>query len=189
MTGKPSPMYRVPEIPSEENHYYKTPPHCTEALLKRESFHDTIWEPCCGDGAIAKVLEAHGYAVIASDLIERGYGTSGIDFLESTELLAPSIVINPPFKLSNEFVIHALELGVTKLAVFQRLPWLEGAKRYDTIFSKAPISKIWVFCKRQTLWRGDDPEPKATGGMIPFGWFIFDKNHRSGEPTLNWIRE
>jgi len=39
-----------------------------------ESFEGQIWEPACGDGAISRVLEAAGYQVISTDLIDRGYG-------------------------------------------------------------------------------------------------------------------
>jgi hypothetical protein len=45
-----------------------------------------IWEPCCGDGAMARVLEAHGHHVVATDLVDRGYGETGRGFLAETRL-------------------------------------------------------------------------------------------------------
>jgi tRNA G10 N-methylase Trm11 len=77
--------------------FYPTPPEATRALLSVERFEGTIWEPACGDGAISKVLEAAGYYVISTDLIDRGYGTGGVDFLKTTEALGRNIVTNPPY--------------------------------------------------------------------------------------------
>lgn len=42
------------------NEFYPTPPEATRALLSVEHFDGDIWEPACGDGRIAKVLEDHG---------------------------------------------------------------------------------------------------------------------------------
>jgi hypothetical protein len=76
--------------------FYPTPPEATRALLSVESFEGTVWEPACGDGAISKVLMAAGYQVVSTDLIDRGFGQGGCDFLKSTEPLARNIITNPP---------------------------------------------------------------------------------------------
>lgn len=65
----------------EENDYYATPPEAVEALLAQEKFWKNIWEVACGEGHIAKVLEKEGYTVYGTDLIDRGYGRGGVDFL------------------------------------------------------------------------------------------------------------
>jgi hypothetical protein len=65
--------------------------------LSVEHFEGTIWEPACGDGAISKVLEAAGYDVISTDLIDRGFGQGGVDFLKTTKALGRNIVTNPPY--------------------------------------------------------------------------------------------
>ena len=83
----------------EENDFYPTPETATEALLKKQKFEGNIWECACGDGAISKVLLKHGYKVYSSDLIDRGYGSTGKDFLNS-DLKADNIVTNPPFNLA-----------------------------------------------------------------------------------------
>src|SRR5690349_21675354 len=70
--------------------FYATPPEATRALLTVEGFDAPIWEPACGDGAISRPLIEAGHDVVSTDLIDRGYGTAGIDFIrESTR--APSI--------------------------------------------------------------------------------------------------
>lgn len=39
----------------------------TAAVLDRENLPGRVWEPACGDGAMARVLEGRGYRVEATD--------------------------------------------------------------------------------------------------------------------------
>src|SRR5882757_893058 len=77
--------------------FYPTPPEATRALLSVEQFGGSIWEPACGDGAISSVLTDAGHFVISTDLIDRGYGDGGVDFLSETAPRAKHIVTNPPY--------------------------------------------------------------------------------------------
>ena len=173
----------------EANDFYPTPPESTEALLRVEEFPrkcpPDVWEPACGDGAISKVFEAHGYKVHSTDLVDRGYGTPRRDFLMENSLAAPSVVTNPPFKLADEFVLHALNMGAVKVAILARLAWLEGTARHASLWSMRPPARVWVFSKRQTLWRGDDIEAKSSGGAIAFAWFVWEG--RPAFTTLSWL--
>ena len=54
--------------------FYPTPPAAIRALLAAERFEGSIWEPACGNGAIARELIASGYEVAATDLADWGYG-------------------------------------------------------------------------------------------------------------------
>ena len=67
----------------EMNDYYATDPLAMELLLKLERFAHNVWECACGAGHLSKVLEEHGYNVASTDLVYRGYGTGGVDFLKS----------------------------------------------------------------------------------------------------------
>lgn len=87
--------------------FYPTPETATIKLLEREKFKGYVWEPACGNGAMSVVLERYGYHVISSDLIYRGYGEGGVDFLRSS-FKTENIITNPPFKLANKFIHHAL---------------------------------------------------------------------------------
>lgn len=73
----------------ELNDFYATEPKAVGLLLQREKFSEKIWEPACGQGHISKVLMAHGYKVLSSDLVNRGYGYTGVDFLKAGGL--PSV--------------------------------------------------------------------------------------------------
>lgn len=158
--------------------FYRTPRGTTRALLGVEQFPTTVWGPAAGDGAISRVFEEAGHSVVSTDLVDRDYGEAGRDFLQEPALLAECIVTNPPFKPIDEFAVHALELGVEKMAILARLAWLEGRTRHQELWRREKLARIGVFSERQTLWRGDDAAPEADGGMTAYAWFIFERNHR-----------
>lgn len=167
------------------NDFYRTPPHATRALMLKESLPLTIWEPACGDGAISTVLAEAGHTVHSTDLIDRGFGVPRRDFLMERTPLADCIVTNPPFKLADQFVEHALAIGVQRIAILQRLAWLEGSERRKRLWSINPPARVWVFSKRVTMWRGDDPNARDKGGAIPFAWFWWEP--RATRTELGWI--
>jgi hypothetical protein len=166
--------------------YYRTPAAPVEWLLAVEQFGPHIWECCCGDGAIARVLEANGYKVTSTDLYDQGYGKGGVDFLETTKLLAPDLVINPPFDQDDAFALHALDLGARKLALFGRVAWLEGTERYRLLWSRGKLARVWVFTPRLTLWRGDDEYAQSDGGTTAYAWFVFERDHK-GPSQQDWL--
>ena len=163
------------------NDFYPTPDSATQALLNREYFSVDVWEPACGDGAISKLLERRNHTVISTDLIDYGYGSSGRDFLFEQELLAPSIITNPPFSLAHEFAQKAIDLGATKLALLVRLQFLEGIKRGE-FFSRHPPATVWVFSKRLSF--NVDGKFKS-GGVMAFAWFVWKKDIT--ETKVKWI--
>lgn len=69
----------------EPHDYYATEPKAMELLLAEEQFSPMIWECACGEGHLSKVLEQHGYNVISTDLIYRGFGViTPFNFLTDT---------------------------------------------------------------------------------------------------------
>lgn len=169
----------------ERDDFYPTPSCATRALLEVERFEGSIWEPACGDGAISRVLQAAGYGVFSSDLIDRGFGVPSRDFLLDYETSADNIITNPPFKLAEEFVEHALRRSRRKVAMLCRLAWLEGKAR-RRLFTETPIARVWVFSGRVPMLRGGDETLKGGGGMIAFAWYVWDHAH-IGAPTLGWL--
>lgn len=65
----------------EKNDFYATDPKAIDLLLEKENFSDLIWEPACGQGHLSKRLEQNGYEVLSTDLIDRGFGIAGVNFL------------------------------------------------------------------------------------------------------------
>jgi hypothetical protein len=166
-----------------ENDFYPTPPKGTLGLLSVEKFNGSIWECACGDGAMSRVLESAGYDVISTDIEPRNYGTQ-LDFLLTDKLLAPNIVTNPPFKLSLNFIVRALNLGVEKLAILNKIQLLEGETRATEI-EKTSLKNVWVFKKRLTLLREGNTEIKG-GGMMTYAWFVWERGY-TGRPMIGWI--
>ena len=163
-----------------ENDFYPTPPYAINALLDNEKFEGNVWECACGDGAISKILIDKGYNVHSSDLIDRGYGNVGIDFLKTNEKF-DNIITNPPFNLANEFTLHGLKSINNQMALLCKLSFLEGKKRASTVFNQNKLKKVLVFSKRLGFKRND-----KKGGLMAFAWFIFDVNYNN-KPTINWI--
>lgn len=163
--------------------FYPTPAWATHALVDNESFEGEIWEPACGNGAMAEVLKTTGSRVRSSDLYERGYGESGVDFLEENQRFK-NIVTNPPFHSAEGFIKKGIELSECKFALLLRLAFLEGAKRTNTIFHKTPPARVWVFSERITFYPAG---MKATSsGTTAYAWFVWDKTHTSST-ELKWF--
>lgn len=132
----------------ETNDYYATEPKALELLLEQESFDPFVWECACGEGHLSEVLRQHSYIVHSTDLIDRGYGVGGVDFLKETAPFNGDIITNPPYKFAQEFVEHALSLIPTgnKVAMFLKLTFLEGQGRRK-MFEMHPPPK-GLCCKR-----------------------------------------
>lgn len=167
----------------EKDDFYPTPSEATQALLDRQKFTGNILEPACGDGAMSKVLINNGYQVISSDLFDRGYGKTGVNFLETTEKF-DNIITNPPFKLATEFTVHSLKLARHKVVMLSKITYLEGIRRKKLIFDQKKLQTVLIFTKRVAFKKpGSD---SLAGGLMAFGWFVYDVNY-SGQPTIEWI--
>ena len=169
----------------ETHDYYPTFPAATRALLSVEKFKGSIWEPACGEGAMSIVLEQAGYTVISTDLISRGFGEGGRDFLMEWVSLAPNIVTNPPFRWAIEFIDRALMLTTGKVVMFLRLAFLEGVER-GKWFKKVPLARVWVMSRRVPMAKGKQHEEGDGHGVIAFAWFVFEHGWE-GPPQLGFL--
>lgn len=166
-------------VDRHKDDYYKTPEWATRLLLQRERFYGVIWEPACGDGAIARLLPG---TVVSTDLYDRGYGKGGVDFLQEIRDVN-HIVTNPPYKLAQEFVEHSLECATGKVVMLLKLAFLEGQKR-KPFFEKSPLRTVYVFSKRVDFGRGDEPGKGA--GLLAYAWFVWEQRY-TGKPMIEWI--
>jgi hypothetical protein len=164
--------------------FFPTPAWATYALIDNEKFSGEIWESACGNGAMSRVLDKTGCTVTSSDLYERGFGETGIDFLTAKKQ-SDNIITNPPYNSAEGFVAAGLNKAKRKFALLLRLAFLEGANRANTIFSRNPPNRVWVFSERITFY----PEGairKGTG-TTAYAWFVWD---RSAPPSteLKWFK-
>jgi hypothetical protein len=164
--------------------FFPTPQWATHALVENELFQGEIWEPACGDGAMARVLEQTGCPVVATDLYDRGYGQSGCDFVQTTHLV-DNIVTNPPYNSAEGFVRSGIRNSRRKLALLLRLAFLEGGNRYRTIFIETPPARVWVFSERITFYPAG--AVRKGSGTTAYAWFIWDKQVQSDETVLKWL--
>lgn len=130
------------EYERQREDYYATEPAATEWLCKLVKFDGPILEPSCGEGHMSKVLEKYGYQVTSRDLIYRGYGEGGQDFLSIDNMSWDGdIVTNPPYKYAQEFVEKALQIipDGKKVAMFLKLTFLEGKGRRELFRITPPM--------------------------------------------------
>lgn len=171
----------------ETNDCYATEPKALEMLCELETFAPNIWECACGEGHLSEVLKNKGYNVISSDLIDRGYGYGGIDFLKSTKQFDGDIITNPPYKYAKEFVEHALEIVSEghKVVMFLKLQFLEGKARRK-MFEKFPPKLIYVSSGRLRCAMNGDFEKYAKSNAVTYAWFIWEKGFK-GDPVVRWF--
>lgn len=177
-----------------ENDFYATDPKSTRALLDIVKFDgETFLEPCCGEGHIAKVIKEYypNAKITAFDIVDRGYGKGGVDFLTyKTEEKFDNVITNPPYSLAQEFIEKSLDLVNEngKVAMFLKIQFLEGTKRKE-FFDKAPLKYVYVFRARQSPWMNGNPtneQGKKWSSTMCFAWYIFEKGF-VGEPIIRWL--
>ena len=171
----------------EPNDYYATDPKAMKLLLQHEAFNHNIWECACGEGNLAEVLKEHGHSVYSTDLIARGYEDETLDFLNSEIKFDGDIITNPPFKYATEFILKALESVPqgNKVAMFLKINYLSGKKRYKEIYSKCPPYRVYVFTGRVACSKNNDPEGYK-GGAMCYVWMIWEKG-KQGPTEIKWI--
>ena len=180
---------------------YETPAVATEALLdflvaEGDEVDGAVWEPCCGKGAISRVLESRGIDVISSDLVDYGYGAAGRDFL--MEASAPAkvgaIITNPPYKLASECAAHAIRL-VPRVFMLLRLAFLEAGDREaknrarrERAFSLdgGALERVIVFANRLPMMHRDGWEGNRVSSGAAFAWFCWRRGH-GGPATLHRV--
>lgn len=164
--------------------FYPTEPPLVHVLLPHLAKYrgDIILEPCCGDGAIAKILIADGHTVIASDLVDRGYGESGIDFFALRHTRAKRIVSNTPYRDDRygvechaEMVRHALRLVEPACgSVAMLLPHdFDAAEGRLDLLGGAPFA-----FKLTCMWRPVWIRGTAGGGRTCSAWYVWDHAYK-----------
>ncbi|MER9176249.1 hypothetical protein NKH72_21975 [Mesorhizobium sp. M0955] len=143
----------------------------TEALLQRFRFGPRkVHECACGTGEMAEVIKAYSYDVVATDLVDRGYGAGNIDFLSLAQQAGPVVITNPPFKLAQQFVEHGmLDLKLDAMALFLKSTWYHAAARTGFFYRLPP------FLKLDLTWRVDfSGQGRPT---MECSWFIWKRGH------------
>lgn len=183
-TGNVSSMYRRCRYLKADADFYPTPPEATRALLSEVFFDGSIWEPACGDGAIADVLTDAGYDVVGTDLVDRGYGTGGVNFLRQTKPLAK----NPPYGkgLADQFTKQSLAFCRQtggKVAMLLNLSSLCYPKRMSA-FLNTPPKQILGLDELICFPNGDSS--RYSTSKQKYCWVIWEVGY-DGRPEFWWL--
>lgn len=173
-----------------EYDYYATEPKAASLLLEEEKFSETVWECACGEGHLSEEIKKHGYNVISTDIVKRGYDNMEIaDFFDQWGNNEYDIITNPPYKYAKEFVEHALDISANgvKVAMFLKLTFLEGKKRKE-LFKKYPPKIIYVSSSRlQCAKNGDfNTYKKGACTAVAYAWYVWEKGFKC-DPIIKWI--
>lgn len=178
-----------------DNDFYATDPKTVRAFLDVAKFNfenvQSIHEPCCGQGHLVEaILPYFKDSIVAStDLIDRGYGIGGEDFLNcDLEVKADLIITNPPFSLVNDFIKVGLERTNRYLVYLCKIQLLETVGRKE-LLENSPLKYIYVHSKRQATWKNGeplDPNGKSWATTMCLAWFVWDKEYK-GEPIVKFI--
>jgi hypothetical protein len=171
-------LKRQLDFPRQPQDFYAMPAWSTEALLHWVRLPGgKIWDPCCGDGAVARVLEAHGHDVVATDLMDRGYGEGNRDFMLETRLPdgVTAIVTNPPYDNLFEFIVHALELlrpvGGT-LVLLVNHQWAAGQNASN--LCRIPAFDTTLALADRINWSSGIGAPTTNRGNHNHCWLVWD---------------
>ena len=175
-----------------KNDYYQTPYSMTRQLLEVENFEGKILEPCCGAGAIVKVLRDYDKSVDYCDL-NNEFSLTGIfknlkDFVNDEFDRYDNVITNPPYSLAKEFILKAKQITNNKIAMLLPLNYLHGVTRYNEIYldRKFPLKAVYIFCRYGMLEETIRDDGTYRTGMMVYAWYIWDKSYK-GEPMIRWL--
>jgi len=149
-----------------------------------------IWEPAAGTGNISKTLINHGYSVYSTDMIpyeDAEICINGADFffLKAAVCegdLCKTIFTNPPFNMQEEFLLHALSMGVCVI-FFVRLSFLSSIRRYK-IFKTYNPAYVYIYTARAHCYK--DGDINKGQNMIDYCVIMWIPPYKN-ETKIRWI--
>lgn len=145
-----------------------------------------IWEPCAGDGRLARAIEHSFGACFASDLkpdARQYHPVTRLDFLKSRGISAgghfPLVIItNPPFTRAAQFLAHALEVTEpTGGSVVFLLPFgFDAARGRKGLMGHHPAFAAKITTSQRIRW-SNIPQ-KDNGPSGDHALFIYEWNTR-----------
>lgn len=168
---------------------FPTPPWATRALIEHvvgkqevEGLH--CLEPACGRGYMAVPLGEYFGRVTATDVALYGFAPprNFLDYPDGEEF--DWIITNPPFRLAEEFVLHALPRARRGVAMLVRTVFIESVGRLERLFAVHPPTAVAQFAERVPMVKGrlDQKASTATG----YAWVVWEKP-LSATTQLRWI--
>ena len=144
----------------------------TEVLATEKLSHLTCLEPACGRGDMAVALQPYFKKVVSSDVNDYGFGKVR-DFIAKPYRPASHdfVITNSPFNRGPEFVIEAHKVARIGFAIIQRIQFLEGRERYETLWASLSPTVVAVFTQRVPMFRGRvDPQGSTA---TCYAWYVW----------------
>lgn len=184
---------------------FPTPPWATRALcafLLGQGFRldeMSCREPAANRGHMVKPLREYFARVEASDVHDYGAGFPVSDYLFGP---LPSrvdwTITNPPFRLAEQFIERALDSSAVGCAMILRSAFLEGQRRYDTIFSQTPPAFILPLSQRCGMFKGRllrlgdryvgrEGKEKTATTATAYAWFVWI--HGQDDTRCRWLAD
>ena len=171
---------------------FPTPPWATRALIEhildnsKAMAEKSCLEPACGAGHMARTLEEYFKSVACCDAYDYNYGEIR-NFL-TYPFISNSvdwIITNPPFRLSEEFVLRSLEIAKEGVAILARTVFIESIGRYRNLFVKVPPTKFAQFTERVPMVKGRLDQSATTA--TSYAWLVWEKASIALYPRLMWV--
>lgn len=192
----------------ESADYYATEPRALDLFIPYVKLHRKVFEPSCGEGHLSKWLVNHGYDVLSTDLVDRGYGIGGVDFFtvesagfgledesKGTTLLKDwaagetfDILTNPPFKTALNYVLHAIDIIPEDGRVFLLLKtlFLEGRGRYERIYKANPPRYVYQYSNRIKCAKNGDFGEDGNSAQS-YAFYEWHKHNDEHKTEVKWI--
>ena len=193
---------------------FPTPPWATRSVVEHviagldggglaDLRQQEVWEPACGRGHMASVLQGYFGRVMASDVADYSMlETAGPAYRGQTRVMdftcphsvprriekagVDWIITNPPYNLGAHFVERALDLKPRRgVAMLVRLAFLEGLKRHAGIFSVRPPAIIAQFVERVPMYRARLSGKGSTA--TAYCWLVWRTDIRANDTRFFWI--
>lgn len=171
-----------------KNDYYSTDPLAITILHKSGLLdkNQPYWETAVGGGHLSEELKRLGYNVTKeTDLYDRGYGESGVDFFKCNEVFKGNTLTNPPYNRINDWIVHSLEVTENKVYIFAKIQTIETIKRYKRIFRDNP--PVWICPSVKRIYCYNEGITIKGNSAICYAWFIWDNKDDTGETRVKWL--
>ena len=169
------------------NDLYETPEVATLSLLAVEPLPPTILEPACGRGAIARCCAApvtRSLRTTSSTTAGPGQREGFSEFKPAWADEIDAVVTNPPYRLAQHFVQHALTL-CPRVFMLLRLTFYESERRKD-VLDGAGLIRVHVFRNRLPMMHRDGWAGNRASNPVAFAWYVWERGY-TGKPEIDRI--
>ena len=179
---------RKPESERPAGDFYPTPSCCVISLLESGVFPQypfprnkekdiRIFDPCCGKYAIGNVLRKYGYKNITEKDLMYGYDFLADESKEQFDL----IIMNPPFKLFDEFVKKAKQRAKYVVCIGKMNFFGAHNRNVEGLWNNLRL--VMPF-DRMIAYDKPEVDGKVECGMIVSNWFFWDADYE-GLPMID----